>query len=138
MFRHRHHMGTVVALVLALALVAVAPAAASARPYPAAAAAQTHTAPGVDPRSRDATNAVVASIQAQGARVARELAARDAANESAIATFPPPKIVKISQHNNFLIDAMIGAGAMLGLVLVLLGLSFVTIHRRALHINQAH
>lgn len=137
MFRYHHHISTVLVLVLALAVVA--PAAASARPYPSAAAGQTHAPPGVDLRSRDATtNATVASIQAQGARVARELGERDAANESAIATFPPPKIVKISQHNGFLMDAMIGAGAMLGLVLVLLGLSFYTIYRRAPRINQAH
>jgi hypothetical protein len=125
MFRHHHHMGTGIALALALA--AVAPGAASARPNDAD---LTHPAPEVHLRSPDATNAAVASIQAQGARVERELAARDAANGTAVRMFPPPKIVKISQHNRFLIDAMIGAGAMLGVVLVLLGSSFYTIHRR--------
>jgi hypothetical protein len=136
MFRHHRHISTGIALALALA--AVAPAAASARPYPPPSAGQTQSAPRVAPRSQDLTKAAVASIQAQGARVAREFAARDAANGIATATLPPPKIVEISQHNGFLVDAMIGAGAMLGLVLVLLGLTFHTIHRRTLRINKAH
>lgn len=131
---HHHHISTGIALALALA--AVAPAAALARPYPPDAAAQTRSAPEVHLRSRDATTAAVASIQAQGARVAREFAARDAANGAA--SFPLPMIVEISRHNGFLIDAMIGAGAMLGLVLVLLGSSLYAIHRRTLRINQSH
>lgn len=134
MFRYHHHISTGIAVAIALAL-ALAPAVASAQPYPPAAAGQTHAPPRVDLRSRDATNAAVASIHAQGARVARELAARDAANVSATATLPPPKIIKISQHNGFLIDAMIGAGAMLGLVLVLLGSGFYATHRRTLRVN---
>ncbi len=136
MFRHHHHVGTGIALALALA--AVAPAAATAQPYPPAPAGQTHATPRVDQRSRDATSATVASIQAQGARVARELAALETANGSVIATIPPPTIVKISQRE-FLTDAMIGAGITLGLVLVLLGSSlYITHRRRALPINPAH
>lgn len=137
MFHQHHHItiGITLTLALALALAAAAPAAALARPYPPDTAEQTHVAPEGDPRSRDATSGAVASIQAQGARVAREFAARDAANGTAITTLPPPKIVMISRHNSFLIDAIIGAGAMLGLVLVLLGLSFYTIHRRSLRIS---
>ena len=140
MFRHHHHVGTglALALALALAIAAVAPAAATAQPYPPAAASQTHATPRLDTRSREATNATVASIQAQGARVARELAALETANGSAIATIPPPTIVKISQRE-FLTDAMIGAGITLGVVLVLLGSSlYITHRRRALPINPAH
>ena len=136
MFRHHHHISTGIALALALA--AVAPAAASAQPFPPASASQTHATPRVDQRSREATNAMAASIQAQGARVARELAALETANGSVIATIPAPQIVKISQRE-FLTDAMIGAGAMLGLVLVLLGSSLYITHRRGtLPINPAH
>jgi hypothetical protein len=134
-FHHHHHISTGIALALALALAVVAPAAALARPYPPDTAEQTRSAPEVHLRSRDATTAAVASIQAQGARVAREFAARDAANGAA--SFPLPKIVEVSRHNGFLIDAMVGAGAMLGLVLVLLGSSLYTMHRRTLRINQS-
>jgi hypothetical protein len=136
MFRHQHHVGTGIALALTLA--AIAPAAASAQPYPPASVSQTHATPRLDPRSREATNARAASIQAQGARVARELAALETANGTAIATIPPPTIVKISQRG-FLTDALIGAGITLGLVLVLLGSSlYITHRRRALPINPAH
>ena len=134
MFRHPHHVAKGIALALTLA--AVAPAAASAQPYPPPPVSQTHATPRVDQRSREATNAMAASIQAQGARVARELAALTA-NESAVA-IPPTRIVNISQRD-FLTDAMIGAGAMLGVVLVLLGSSlYITHHRRGLPINPAH
>jgi hypothetical protein len=136
MFRHHHHMGTGIALALALA--AVPPAAASAQPLPPPPASQTHATPKADRRSRQPTNAMAASIHAQGARVARELAALDTANGSAIATIPPPTIVKIS-HREFLTDAMIGAGTTLGVVLVLLGSSlYITHRRRTLPINPAH
>jgi len=135
MFRH-HRISTGIALAVALTLAAAAPAAVWARPDPPD--GQAHPQPEVHLRSGDATNPAVASIQAQGARVARELAARAAADKSAIAT-PPPKIVKIFQHNGFLIDAVIGAGITLGLVLVLLGSSlYITHRRRGLPINPAH
>ena len=136
MFHHQHHMGTGIALALTIA--AIAPAAATAQPYPPASASQTHATPRVDTRSRQATNAAAASIQAQGARVARELAALETTNGSAIATIPPTRIVTISQRE-FLTDAMIGAGITLGLVLVLLGSSlYITHRRRTLPINPAH
>ncbi len=136
MFRHPHHVAKGIALALTIA--AIAPAAATAQPYPPPPVSQTHATPRVDQRSREATNAMAASIQAQGARVARELAALETTNESAIATIPPTRIVNISQRE-FLTDAMIGAGAMLGVVLVLLGSSlYITHRRRGLPINPAH
>src|SRR5205814_640580 len=72
MSRRHHHIST--AIALALALAAVAPSAASARPQrdPPATTTQTQAPPAI------AANAAVGAIQAQGARVARELAARDA------------------------------------------------------------
>ena len=143
MFRHHHQgtgtgTGTGIALALALALTAIAPAAATAQPLPPPPTTQTHATASVDPRSREATNAMAASIHAQGARVARELAALQATNGTATATIPPPTIIKIS-HREFLTDAMIGAGITLGLVLILLGSSlYITHRRRTLPINPAH
>ena len=136
MFHHHHHISTGIALALTIA--AVAPAAATAQPYPPASAVQTHATPRLDTRSRKATNAMAASIQAQSARVERELAALETANESAVASIPATRIVTISQRE-FLTDAMIGAGITLGLVLVLLGSSlYLTHRRRTLPINPAH
>jgi hypothetical protein len=124
------------ALLTTIALFALPITAASAQPYPPAPASQTHATPRLDTHSRDVTNAMAVSIQAQGARVARELAALETANGSAIATIPPAHIVKISPRA-FPTDAMIGAGAMLGLVLLGSNL-YITRRRHALPINPAH
>lgn len=135
MFGH-HHVGTGIAL--ALALTAIIPAAATAQPFQPPPTTQTHATPSADTRSREATHARAASIHAQGARVARELAALETANGTAIATIPAPTIIKTSQRQ-FLTDALIGAGITLGLVLILLGSSlYITHRRRALPINPAH
>lgn len=138
MSRHHRRVSTGIALALALALAAISPATISARPAPnpPATTSQAYAPPVRDLRTPGATNAAVASIQAQAARVARELAARDAASGSAIATPQTIPIVKISQTNGFLIDAGIGAGAMLGLILALLGSTLYVIHRRTPHISQ--
>ena len=130
MFRH-HHISIV--LAIALALAAVAPSAASARPFGpilATATRQPQAPPAVNPYSRDAANPAVRAIQAQGARVAHELAARDAAAASSTPS-PPPLIVKVSPPNGFAwSDAGIGAGATFGLILVLLGSTLYLTHRR--------
>jgi hypothetical protein len=150
MFRH-HHISTSIALVLALALAA-GPSAAVARPNldppaataaniwpildPPAATSQTQATPAVNPHSRDAANPAVRAIQAQGARVAHELAARDAATGSATPS-PPPLIVKVSPPNGFVwSDAGIGAGATFGLILVLLGSTLYWTHRRTARASQ--
>ena len=136
MFHPHHQVSTGIALALALA--AIAPATVSARPWPSppATTSQTYAPPVRALRTPRATNGAVASIQAQAARVARELAARDAATESAIVTPQTVPIVKISQTNEFLIDAAIGAGAMLGLILALLGSTLYVIHHRTPHTSQ--
>ena len=134
MFRHHH-----IVLALALALAAVAPSAASAVPFgPIAptATSQPQAPLVVNPHSRDAANPAVRAIQAQGARVAHELAARDAAAGSATPN-PPPLIVKVSPPNGFAwSDAGIGAGATFGLILVLLGSTLYLTHRRTARASQ--
>ena len=136
MFHPHHQVSTGIALALALA--ATAPATVSARPWPSppATTSQTHAPPVRALRTPRATNGAVASIQAQAARVARELAARNAATGSAIVTPQTAPIVKISQTNEFLIDAAIGAGAMLGLILALVGSTLYVIHHRTPHTSQ--
>jgi hypothetical protein len=139
MSRHHRHIPAAVALTLALA--AAAPSAASARPFgPIAPAATTQpqAPPAVNPRARHAANINVGGIQAQGARVARELAARDAAIGSATQSPPPPLIVRVSQPNGFAWDdAGIGAGATFGLVLMLLGSALYRNHRHAARATPA-
>lgn len=129
MFR-QHHIRTAIALTLALA--AAAPSAASARPAPdpPPATGQTQPRPAVNPHSRDAANPAIRAIQAQGARVARELAPRDAASGTEIMSPPPAEIVTVFQPNRFdWGDAEIGAGATLGLILILLGSTLYLTHR---------
>jgi hypothetical protein len=101
MFRH-HRISTAIALTLALALAATS--AASARPFgpiPPPATSQTQAPSAVNPHSRDAANPAVHAIQAQGARVARELAARDARTGGEIVNPTPPLIVTVFQPNGF-------------------------------------
>jgi hypothetical protein len=138
MSRHHRHIPTALALALALALAA--PSAASARPFaPIAPAATTQPQPpAVNPRARHAANINVGGIQAQGARVARELAARDAAIGSATQSPPPPLIVRVSQPNGFAWDdAGIGAGATFALILVLLGSALYLTHRHDARVTPA-
>lgn len=102
MFRHHHHTSTGIALALALA--ALAPTAASA-----ASAASPY--------------------QAQGARVAHEFAARDAALGNGPVL--PAQIIKISQPNGFdWGDAGIGAAGGLALSTVGLGGALVISSQR--------
>ena len=118
----RHHINTAIALTLALA--AAAPSGASARPFepiPAPTTTQTHAPPASNPHSRDAANPAVRAIQAQGARVARELAARDARTGGEIVNPTPPLTVTVFQPNGFdWGDAAIGAAG--GLALSLIGI----------------
>jgi hypothetical protein len=137
MFRHHRHISTAVALVVALA---AAPSAASARPFQPISppvTSQTQAAPAVNPHARDAANPAVRAIQAQGARVAHQLAARDALAGRATLSPPPPSIVTVFQPNGFdWGDAGIGAGATLGLVLILLGSTLYLTHRHTARVSQ--
>lgn len=137
MFRHNRHISTAIALTLALA--ASAPAAASAQylPNPSPATNQTPARPAVNPYSRDAANPAVRAIQAEGARVAHELAARDALAGRATLSPPPPSIIKVSQPNGFAWgDAGIGAGVTIALILVVLGSGLYLTHRRTARVGQ--
>ena len=139
MFRH-HHIST--AIALALALAAAAPSAASARPFEPIsppASTETQAPPARDPHSRDAANPAVRAIQAQGARVARELAARDARTSGEIVNPTPPLTVTVFQPNGFdWGDAGIGAGATLALILILLGSALYLTHRHTARVSQPH
>ncbi len=144
MSRHHRHIPTAVALTLTLTLAAAAPSApsaASARPFgpiAPAATSQPQAPPAVNPRARHAANINVGGIQAQGARVAREMAARDAAIGSATQSPPPPLIVRVSQPNRFAWDdAGIGAGATFALILILLGSALYLTHRHAARVTPA-
>jgi hypothetical protein len=137
MFRHHRHISTAVALVVALA---AAPSAAPARPFqpiPPPPNSQTQTPSAVNPHAREAANPAVRAIQAQGARVARELAARDARTGSAIVNPTPPLTVTVFQPNGFdWGDAGIGAGATLALILILLGSTLYLTHRHTARVSQ--
>jgi hypothetical protein len=137
MFRHHRHISTAVALVVALA---AAPSAASARPFQPIAqppSSQTQTPSAVNPRSRDTANPAVRAIQGQSARVAHQLAARDALAGRATLSPPPASIVTVFQPNGFdWGDAGIGAGATLGLILILLGSTLYLTHRHAARVSQ--
>jgi hypothetical protein len=137
MFRHHHPTSGVIALALALA--AVAPAGASARyaQDPPPTTSQTQALAAVNRHSRDAANPAVRAIQAQAARVARELAARDAASGTPITSSQPAAMVTVFQPNGFdWGDAGIGAGAALALILVLLGSTLYLTHRHTLRASQ--
>ena len=138
MFRHHRHISTAVALVVALA--AAAPSAASARPFQPIApppSSQTQTPSAVNPHSRDAANPAVRAIQAQAARVAHQLAARDALAGRATLSPPPPLTVTVFQPNGFdWGDAGIGAAATLALTLILLGSTLYLTHRSTPRANQ--
>ena len=137
MFRHHRHISTAVALVVALA---AAPSAASARPFQPIApppSSQTQTPSAVNPHSRDAANPAVRAIQAQAARVAHQLAARDALAGRATMSPPPPLTVTVFQPNGFdWGDAGIGAGATLALTLLLLGATLYLTHRHTARVSQ--
>ena len=137
MFRHHRHISTAVALVVALAAV---PSAASARPFQPIApppSSQTQTPSAVNPHSRDAATPAVRAIQAQTARVAHQLAARDALADRATLNPPPPLTVTVFQPNGFdWGDAGIGAGATLALTLILLGSTLYLTHRSTSRANQ--
>ena len=136
MFRHHRHISTAVALVVALA---AAPSAASARPFESIsppATSQTQPAPAVNPPSREAANPAARAIQAQAARVAHQLAARDALAGRATPSPPPPLTVTVFQPNGFdWGDAGIGAGATLGLTLILLGSTLYLTHRHTARVS---
>ena len=137
MFRHHRHISTAVALVVALA---AAPSAASARPFQPIApppSSQTQTPSAVNPHSREAANPAVRAIQAQAARVAHQLAARDALAGRATLSPPPPLTVTVFQPNGFdWGDAGIGAGATLALTLILLGSTLYLTHRHTARVSQ--
>ena len=137
MYRHHRHISTAVALVVALA---AAPSAASARPFQPIsrpATSQTQAAPAVNPHARDAANPAARAIQAQAARVAHQLAARDALAGRATPSPPPPLTVTVFQPNGFdWGDAGIGAGATLGLTLILLGSTLYLTHRHTARVSQ--
>lgn len=137
MFRHHRHIGTAVALVVALA---AAPSAASARPFQPIApppSSQTQTPSAANPHSREAANPAVRAIQAQAARVAHQLAARDALAGRATLSPPPPLTVTVFQPNRFdWGDAGIGAGATLGLTLILLGSTLYLTRRHTARVSQ--
>jgi hypothetical protein len=141
MFRHHHQFISGIALTLLLA--AVAPSAASARiapdPVPATAAESVQAAPrsivtpggyGL-PAASNMPNADIRDVQAQGARVAHELAARDATAGGGIVNPAPPLMVRVFQANGFdWGDAGIGAAACLVLIMIALGGTLaVTRHR---------
>jgi hypothetical protein len=137
MYRHHRHISTAVALVVALA---AAPSAASARPFQPIApppSSQTQTTSAVNPHSRAARNPAVRAIQAQGARVAHQLAKRDALAGRATLSPPPPLTVTVFQPNGFdWGDAGIGAGATLALTLILLGSTLYLTHRHTARVSQ--
>jgi hypothetical protein len=139
MFRHHRHISTAVALVVALA---AAPSAASARPFQPIAplpSSHTQTRSAVNGHSREAANPAVRAIQAQAARVAHQLAARDALAGRATPTPPPPLTVTVFQPNGFdWGDAGIGAGATLGLTLILLGSTLYLTHKHTPRASQPH
>ena len=139
MSRHHRHIPTAVSLTLAP--VAAAPSTASPRPFgPIAPAASTQPqAPhAVNPQARHATNINVGGIQAQEARVAHKLAARDAAIGSATLSPPPPLIVRVAQPNGFAWDdANIGAGATFARILILLGSALYLTHRHTARMTPA-
>lgn len=138
MFCHRRHTSTAIALTIALA--AAAPPAASARyaPDPPPATVQTQAPGAVNPYSREAANPAVRAIDAQATRVAGELPARDAVASSATPSVPAPLIVKVSSPTGFVWgDAGIGAGAIFGLMLVLVGSTLYVTHRRTARASQA-
>ena len=139
MSRHHRHIPTAVSLTLALA--AAAPSTASPRPFgPIAPAVTTQPqAPhAVNPQARHAANINVGGIQAQEARVAHKLAARDAAIGSATQSPPLPLIVRFSQPNGFAWDdAGIGAGATFALILILLGSAISLTHRHTARMTRA-
>jgi hypothetical protein len=137
MFRHHRHISTAIALTLALSAAASSAASARFAPDQPPATSQTQAQSAVNPPSRDVANPAVRAIQAQGARVARELAARDALAGRATLSPPPPSIIKISQPDGFAwADAGIGAGATIALVLVLLGSGLYLTHRRTARLSQ--
>ncbi|HET7047965.1 MAG TPA: hypothetical protein VFI54_06795 [Solirubrobacteraceae bacterium] len=137
MFRHHRHISTAVALVVALV---AAPSAASARPFQPIAtppSSQTQTPSADSPHSREAANPSVRAIQAQAARVAHQLAKRDALAGRATLSPPPVSIVTVFQPNGFdWGDAGIGAGATLGLILILLGSTLYLTHRNTPRASQ--
>ena len=137
MYRHHRHISTAVALVVALA---AAPSAASARPFQPIApppSSQTQTPSAVNPHSREAANPAVRAIQAQAARVAHQLATRDALAGRATLSPPPPLTVTVFQPNGFdWGDAGIGAGATLALTLILLGSTLYLTHRHTARVSQ--
>jgi hypothetical protein len=133
----QHHISTTIALVVALATAA--PSAASARPLEPIPppTTKTHAPSASNPHSRDAANPPVRAIQAQGARVARELATRDARTSGEIVNPTPPPTVTVFQPNGFdWGDAGIGAGATLGLILILLGSTLYRTHRHTARVSQ--
>jgi hypothetical protein len=137
MFRDHRHISTAVALVVALA---AAPSAASARPFQPIApppSSQTQTPSAVNPHSRETANPAVRAIQTQSARVAHQLAARDALAGRATLSPPPPLTVTVFQPNGFdWGDAGIGAGATLALILILLGSTLYLTHRHTARVTQ--
>jgi hypothetical protein len=137
MYRHHRHSGTAVALVVALA---AAPSAASARPFQPIApppSSHTQTPSAVNPHSHEAANPADRAIQAQAARVAHQLAKRDALAGRATPTPPPPLTVTVFQPNGFdWGDAGIGAGATLALTLILLGSTLYLTHRHTARVSQ--
>jgi hypothetical protein len=139
MSRHHRHIPTAVSLTLAP--VAAAPSTASPRPFgPIAPAVTTQPqAPhAVNPQARHATNINVGGIQAQEARVAHKLAARDAAIGSATQSPPPPLIVRFSPPHGFAWDdANIGAGATSARILILLGSAISLTHRHTARMTRA-
>jgi hypothetical protein len=111
MFSSRHIKTT---LALTLAIGAVAVPAASARfdlnPPPASQTARASSPVSPNPDQQTIATPMVSS--------------------------PPAQVVKISQPNGFgWGDAGIGAGAMLGLILVLIGSTLYVTHRRTAHVS---
>src|SRR5437763_15563556 len=132
--RSIQHIKTTLALTLALGAVAapVASARFDLNPPPARQTASVSSPVSPNPDQQTVVTAGSRAVQSPGARVARDLAARDAAARATpVVSSPPAQIVKISQPSGFgWGDAGIGAGAMLGLVLVLLGSTLYVTHRR--------
>jgi hypothetical protein len=128
-----HHRHIPPAVSLTPAPMAAAPSMASPRPFgPIAPAATTQpkAAPAVNPPARHATNIKVGGIQAEGARVADKLAARDAAIGSAIQSSLPPLILRFSPPHGFAWDdANTGAGAKSAGILILAGSAISLTHR---------
>ena len=147
MLRHHHQISTTIAVALALAVAA--PSAASARftpnPVPATKAQSVEAGPRSivtpggygAPSTSNMPNTDIRYVQAQGARVANELAARDAATGSPAQSPPPVQIIKVSQPNGFdWGDAGIGAGAAIALTLVFLGSALHLTHRHTARLSQ--